>query len=328
MTYENAKIKAEELYKKDGEHRESFLGGHFISTFKDCPRSFYFKYIMRLSSQREHSFFILGSALHGGIELFFRGHPQEVCEAYAEVYIEHNILVYKDEERMLKDRHKAPLMIRQWFVEYVRSGIEDRYDFIEAEVEHMISLPNGYPMTVRLDRLMFDKELARYVIFDIKTTSRSLATPINGLKLGDQALMYLYAVKQVYGSDPAGLVADVIYHRDLVGGPKIECTRSQPLTFSPYAFIQWEMNTIAWLSEISQKVKAFKLGTWPEEVLFPRKGGYGCGNCPFNDICRRKINVDELPSGFVRDTWSGGTEAMVLLQSDRYDDRMLYKEGE
>lgn len=326
MTPKEALTRAEELYQRDGEHRESFLGGHFMSTYKDCPRAFFFKYLMRLASAQEHSFFILGSALHGGIELFYRGEPQEVCEAYAALYIEKNIMVYKDHEAMIKDKEKAPLMITSWFEEYVHSGIEERYDFVEAEVEHMISLPNGYPQTVRLDRLMYDKELARYVVFDIKTTSRSLATPIKGMQLGDQALMYLYAVRQVYGSEPAGLITDVIYHRTLAAGPRVECTRGPLITFSPYAFLQWEMNSVAWLSEISQKVKAFKTGTWPEEVLFPRKGGYGCTNCPFNDICRRKIAVDELPSGFKRDTWSGSAEAMTLLQSEKYDERLFYKE--
>ena len=108
----------------------------------------------------------------------------------------------------------------------------------------------------------------------------------------------------------------------------MECTRGPLLTFAPYAVLQWEMNTVAWLSEISQKVKAFKEGIYPEEVLFQRKGGYGCKNCPFVDICRRKVQPGEVPPGFITDSWSGTDEAMTLLQSDKYADRMFYKQEE
>lgn len=320
------KADALDIYKIDGEHRESFLGGHFISTYKDCPRQFWFKYINRLTKNTSKAHFILGSAVHGGIEQWYRMKDEDIAMAYAWVYINENRKTYDDDERWLKDLEKAPKMVEAWLEAWILSGKEKDLKFIEAEIEHTINLPNGFPLTVRLDRLMYDENLNRYVIYDVKTTSRSVGTPISGMELGDQGLMYNYAVKQVYGETPAGLVVDVLYHRSLASGPSINVARSGLIDFADYAYLQWELNTISWLSEISQKTKTLMAGTYPEEILFPRKGGYSCMNCPFNDICRRKVIKGDIPPGFERDNWSGLDEALKVLKSDDFDKRMILKE--
>ena len=44
------------------EHRESFMGGHFLSVYVECPWKFYFRYILGLMPIENQRFFIRGQA--------------------------------------------------------------------------------------------------------------------------------------------------------------------------------------------------------------------------------------------------------------------------
>ena len=318
------------ILSSEEEHRESFLGGHFIETYQKCPWLFFLKYVLGFQANSSKRYFIRGQAIHSAIEYYLTSNQTiddiQITQHIPTIYIDMHMNDYKDEDIYLSDRELVFHMIYEWLYEYLSFNPDiDKYETIEIEKQHIITLENGFPLTVRVDRLVRSKETGRLIVIDTKTTKNSPAKTINSFRLGNQGLMYLYAINQVYNEKPAGVIVDVLVGSALKYSFKAEPFRSSLITYKDYDFVQWEMNIIGVLSEITQKVKTYYEGQLPPEFLFPRNPS-NCSfmGCPYSDICRQPHQPNKLPPGYTRDSWVDEKLLENISTNRSYIERLLY----
>lgn len=321
---------ATEFLKNQPEHRESFLGGHFIETYQKCPWLFFLKYVLGFQSNGSKRYFIRGQALHSGIEYylthFFSQEEISISQYIPLVYLELYKDSYKEDETFYADRELVFRMMKDWLFEYIEMKPDsDNYKTVEVERQHIIPLSNGFPITVRIDRLVRSKQTGRLIVIDTKTTKNNPNQTENSMKLGNQGLSYLWAVEKVYNEKPAGVIVDILVGKQLKYEMKTDCYRSKLITFKRYDFIQWEMNLIGLLSELTQKVRTYYEGQLPPEFLFPRNPA-NCSfmGCPYADICRQPHEPNQLPPGYERDEWIDEGMLKEIATNRSTIEQMLY----
>jgi len=285
-------------------HRESPMGGHFFGVYSECPWKFFLRYVLGFQPTESQRYFIRGQAIHSGIELciddgFDPATGLSTAVGYVDLHADELGVDYED------DRKLVSAMMMEWTNEYATGGAKPdsaRYTELGREVEGVLRLSNGYEISIRFDRVVRCRQTGRILIIDTKTTSRSISSPFRSLTQGVQAISYLLAGTQLYGEAPLGFIADVIVGKHLKAGPSVLVQRSPLITFSKYAGIQYELNMIGLLSEITQKVKTYQSGELPCEMLFPRSTALcSMWNCPFENICRRRPDPAVVPLGFTHD---------------------------
>lgn len=324
MIQTNAEYKkALSLLDKETEHRESFLGMHFINTYQKCPWKFFLKYVLGFMKDTNPRYFIRGQAIHSAIEHFLNGVDIKTVRQMPIAYIHMHKDKYHDDEERNTDVSLVQEGINEWLKE--NSDDLEIYEEIEHETPHVIYLSNGFPITVRLDRLVRSKETGRLYIIDTKTTKNNMSSILKQLRYGYQGIGYMYAVWKIYNEKPAGVIGDILLMKANKYSNRIESFRSPVITYSDYAYIQWEMNIIGLLSEISQKVKAFYNNELPEEVLFSRNPS-DCQfmGCEYESICQRHNTFDVIPEGFYRDPWVDEDKVKELITDRNILDNMLY----
>jgi hypothetical protein len=302
-------------------HRESFLGGHFFSVYNECPRKFFMRYVCGLKAVGGERHFVRGQAIHSGLEYFFTyGKDPEVCLKTAQTYMELN-------RRKLGDAYEDDYdLVSDMLTEWVKNNSE-RYSteqsprVLACEQESMLTLPNGFQLTVRFDRVEEDS-YGRICIIDTKTTGRSFSSAYDGLLHGDQAISYCIAGQQAYGELFRGVIGEVLVGKMLKAGPVSSTHLTPRITYGTYPQQQYMIGMIGLISEITQKVKALRFQMYPAELLFYRKTDR-CSwlGCEYRDICRRNIQPENpLPGGFVRDEWfSDGTLQSFPTPSEMLD---------
>lgn len=298
-----------EILQTDGGHRESFLGGHFIETYQECPWKFFLKYVLGLVEKSSKRYFIRGQSIHSGIEYWLTSNQTQddiyITQYIPYAYMNMHQTEYTDEDMFIGDRELVFKMMYSWLFEYIEiTPDENNYETIEVEKQHIVNLPNGFPLTIRIDRLVRSKQTGRLIVIDTKTTKNNPSQVTNAMTVGNQGLSYLWAIEKVYNEKPAGVIVDIIVGKQLKYDMKVEPYRSKLITFKKYDFLQWEMNIIGVLSEITQKVKTYYEGQLPPEFLFPRNTSK-CSfmGCPYSDICRQPHQPDKLPLNYERDEW-------------------------
>lgn len=325
--YSNDYQQAQQWFNPDTEHRESFLGGHFISLYQECPWKFFLKYILGYIKPTEQRYFVRGQALHSGIEHYLTSSVKnpDITQLIPLAYMN----MHRDEitETFNDDIELVLMMITEWIDQYHTQDPDNLYyEEVECEQQHIITLSNGFPITVRLDRLVRSKTTGRLIVIDTKTTKNNMSNVIQSMTMDNQGLMYLYAVEQIYGEKPAGIIVDIIQGKLLKYRKEANVFRSKLITFSNYAYLQWEMNIIGLLSEIAQKTKTFYDNALPPEFLFPRSANK-CSfmGCEYSDICRRHPSYDKIPPGYSRDPWTDQHKLKDIVLDPSYIDKLLYE---
>jgi len=298
-----------DIHIKRKELRESPLGNHFTETF-NCWRRGYLRYICGLRPVQTEEYFAYGNVIHEAME-FFYNNPEMSSRVHdvLEVVME----FYKDKfpsGSFDSYFRKAVGSMSDWITKYLSYDLSE-FDLVGTEVEITAYLPNGYPKTFRIDRLMRSKKVGKLVAFDTKTTGHSVMTPIKAMNNSEQALSYLWAIRQEFKERPLGFYVDALYARPLKDGTfSIATARSDLITFPDDAMDQYILGQVGLMSEIIQKVKAMK--HYPVDILFYRcPGECQTFSCPFEAICRKKVAVGDLPEGFTLDPW----QAMVPITS-------------
>lgn len=320
---------AEVIYSH-ADQRESFLGGHFISEYTDCPWKFFFKYVLGWSNIQNQVYFTRGQALHIAIESYLTKALTYNEALYFPRYYIMDKSIFNSPQESDQELDLVTAMMKAWLENYGESDPEN-YIEVEHEIEHTIHLSNGFPITVRMDRVVEEKSTKNLLIFDTKTTSQTMERMLQSFRLGTQGQTYMYAFKEIFKKEPAGIILDVIRGRTLMAGPTVEVYRPPLITYDRYKLIQWEMNMIGILSEMTQKVKTYYENPDMAEFLFYRNPGK-CAvfGCPYSDLCLRNVveytinNPHNPPVGFINDPWVEEHNLKDVLIQPEYLSKLFY----
>lgn len=296
-----------------------------LSSFLDCPREFFFKYVLHLKSQAPNLDLTFGSCWHYGMEEAYNilatnpeAKPSELVqtavEAFNKMWAVEGEPHFNAEIAYPKSPARAADMFNAYFhqTDYLPSDM--RVLGVESPVS--ISLDTiggqGLPNYIgKLDLALGNEE--ELLIIDHKTAKFANDITFAGYECSYQTDGYITAGSMYYSKLPS-----IRYSVALCQKTKID--------FSAYDVRRPAHAIDRFISELILHVKRIhqELALYGEErqmgnassrnyiqQSFPRTSGYACTKyfrrCPFFDICHMRNNAmlwkDNPPQGYIIDEW-------------------------
>lgn len=301
---------------------ESEAGLHYWNSFNDCKRFFFFRYVMGWEPQFLEPPLLMGGAFHDGKARWY-----ETGSAKAAVG------EFRDSLRAGADRlhsssdyqriaTRGETLLKLWIEKY---GVDDleRFKILGVEKELEARLPNGFRITVRLDALVQDTE-GRARILESKTGSFSYTLTETNVRVGDQATVQIYAVRQCLPKlNLTGVIPDIAYWNkgQQASEDSIIIKRADYVMRSSDDLRDFELYTQDTLIDIAQRTSAVLEGKYRPIEVFGRNTDW-CFSyhrvCPFLDICRTRagdnLKGTPVPPGFVRTHWKEKNDILDLVK--------------
>ena len=266
----------------------SVAGYHFWSQYSACQRSFYLRFICGLVPKETSPAFAYGIAIHAGVAAFYRA-DEDPKQAFDNALETQGDLY--DEQRA-KGHHALDTYVIQY---------QEDFEYLEIyaiEQEILAHLPDGTPVTARIDRIMRNKLLNHYLIYETKTTSFSAGAAHHQVECQDQATNYIWAARKA-GIPVQAVVPDIIYQRQSV----LKLERFGEIYRTDEEIEDFIEGTMGVRTEINQKTASVTCDN--QFRLFPRNPSKcAFGKCPYEPICRLRLDPTyPAPAGFEPAIW-------------------------
>lgn len=215
---------------------------------------------------------------------------------------------HKDEMKRLF-RKKLDIGFEKWYTEIGENDLKN-LSIILVEKELPLRLPNGYTMTVRVDRILRDPSNNEIFINDTKTTGWSFDGTQSKYMIHDQPRLYIAAVRQNYPEWTEALTGwrtDLIYIKRASrspGGFSCRVGRSDVISFTDAEIEDTLISYAGLTDDIAGKLQATE--TEPLASLFPANYG-NCDAynriCEYHSICPMIDRQEEPPADLELDSW-------------------------
>lgn len=294
------------MTEKKEEMRESPAGRSIMSLYQDCPRKWYFRYVIGWRTTAISDPLAMGSAVHEGQEAFYNNNfNYNKC-------LDRAFEVINDLNPLLKNKVASALHIWNGFTgRFEREKVE----VVLVEEPITIKLPNGFNMTGRLDRLLKDKETGEIFISDTKTTGWDLTKTLRNYTYHDQPKLYYAGFKDTFpelAKECVGWRTDGIYCRERLSkgegtGEFYGHAERSPLVSFLDGQIQDIRNSYAsFIDDMAYKLALLEKEAEPPSLAFP-----GCGShclaynkvCEYYNYCHKVDKNPTMPHNFSKDDW-------------------------
>lgn len=187
-----------------------------MSTYRDCRRKYYFRYILGLVPSQEKASLRLGSAFHKGVELYYQGKDLQACIYGAgQLFQDADTTGWTESDYEEMDKQAAILegMLRGYALR-----LNDREEFQEVIPEREFLNPIINPATGastprfqhagKADGLF--KRDGQWWLREFKTASSIDKGYVDRLKLDTQITSYMEALQADMGITIAGIIYTVV----------------------------------------------------------------------------------------------------------------------
>lgn len=301
-----------------------------VSSYRSCPRSFFFRHVKHWEPVRKSAALIFGGAWHEGMDEIWTKLVEQpdidtielsklALKAFMGKWIEEGFPaldeIGPEEEQMIGFRH--PMTALEMYIEYIdqrRGYITDpRFKLLAVEKPFAVPLDPDDPTLFYVGRL--DKVFQRgrdVYVGEHKTTTAFrkdggfMSTFLDSFSPNSQIDGYTFAAHIEYGDAVTGVMVDAALvhknHHDIFRFIPIERQFSQ--------IEGWLWETHYHIDQIEQNKEAFKQCD-PDASYMPAfpKNTQSCamyGRCPYASVCKMWPNPagKDTPPGFHVNKWS------------------------
>lgn len=260
-----------------------------INTFKQCPRKYYYQYILKLAQKVPSIHLQRGKIVHEALENLFKIDISNMDKEYYEFELKtllQSLFKQKwtEEKKELERIGLTPeqlefyfreslYMINNWFNNFMKilgpkvekEGLTNGFNHVKPKTE-VYFLSEEHQVRGFIDAIHeIDGEVS---LMDYKTSKREKMSPEYKLQLAIYALLY----EEKYGKKPNSVGIDFLRHKqhyldvdqDLVDFAKLECKFIQEQTIS---------------EDVSD---------------YSKKKTFLCNYCDFQEVCFGQKTMDEF----------------------------------
>lgn len=275
-----------------------------LKTFQDCPRKYFYEYVLGWCQETGNIHLVFGEAVHRALEhIYSHGFTVEVVEQAFDLMESYYREEFPDEENDVLRAPKTPAFAKPLLIEYIRQYQQrDTFKVLETEIAGSapihVSGKGQKVLHFRLD-LLIEKDDGIWIM-DHKTSSWMSQRWMDGWLLDFQISFYTHVAYCLFESDAVqGVVINGIETRmptkkQEKAGQMYGCTGETPFQRLPIkktpdmmrAFL-WDANH--WYDWVKMEHDRFAEVTVEQPVMhaFPRNPG-ACtkyGKCLFLDFC-------------------------------------------
>lgn len=272
----------------------------------DCPRKFFFSYVLGWRNSEPNIHLIFGSAWHEAMEhLMNHGYDHDnVLLAYGK-FLE----IYKAEYPMGMDVHaaKTPENALQALGEYARNWRHaDDFETLYTEVAGTVPVDEETVIYWKTDSIIRDKA-GYYWSLEHKTTGRKTKAWLSKWHGKVQAGTYTHVLNVMFGQEN---VKGIKINGAILRKSSNEYIRI-PVRLTKKQMQQWLWEVRHWLAQIEWNFIQLAECKESDDVMnaFPRNGE-SCGKfgCPHPHLCNNMTNPlqrqEKPPLGYAQEFWN------------------------
>jgi len=168
-----------------------------IQCWMDCPKQFYYRYIMKWEPKIEPAPLVFGRLFHDALYLWYTSKSAEECLA-----------VFQAIPKTISDEKRTREHAEVIFKGYIKKYPTEPWTTRSLEVEFALDMPNGAMFTGRIDKII-EWEKSVYVL-DHKTASQLGLTFFRSFRPKFQIDGYCYACRELSGSCAGAVINGIL----------------------------------------------------------------------------------------------------------------------
>jgi CRISPR/Cas system-associated exonuclease Cas4 (RecB family) len=283
-----------------------------LTTYCDCPRKFFYEYVLGWRPDYPNNHLVFGSAWHVAVEHLLRNaYSSESIDEAKLLFLAHyrKDLPPETDELYAPKRPLDALRALDYYVDRFRDDAY-KYEVLHTEIGGSVLIADNAPMWFKIDAMLREHTSGQIVLLDHKTSQRKSSKWSSEWQLSTQILLYLHVLYCLYGTDDVkqAIVRGTFFYK------------AQPPQFDQ-AYLRktndlmqaWATSTNKWYEDLRHDLDVlWRECTTDSTVMeaFPQNPNacnkyYGC---PYLDYCSAWANplrkCDEPPLGFKREYWS------------------------
>lgn len=174
-----------------------------LTCYMECPRKFFFRYILGWAPDYPNNHLVFGSAWHTAMEHLLRESysPDSLLEA------KHLFMAYyrqhfgADTDEIYVPKHPANALnaLDAYFQKYKHEM--HTYKVLFTEIAGLVMVGDNTTMTFKMDAVLQDLEHDKIIGLDHKTSQRKMSNWGDHWTLSGQMLLYLHTLYCLYGEN-------------------------------------------------------------------------------------------------------------------------------
>lgn len=189
-----------------------------LSTFKDCPRKYFFEYILGWRSAFPSNDLVFGTSWHMAVEhLLLKGYGPEALNEAKLVFA----LNYRDSFDQSTDELFEPKNLQgaltglSLYAQRFQSDMT-KYNVLHTEVGIAVLIAPERTLYMKLDAIVEEKKTELISFIDHKTSKRKQSNWDMSWQLSGQMLLYLFTLYCMYPHDKVdkGIVRGAFFYKD------------------------------------------------------------------------------------------------------------------
>jgi len=282
-----------------------------IQNFLDCPRSYFYEYVVGWRPEAPNIHLEFGKAWHMAMEHLILTHgrdgeytPGAIAEAYL-LFLEHYRRFYG--EQMDDTNHpKSPGNAMNALIQYSQEYSNDKFEPLYTEIAGTVPIGDKKVLHFRIDSIIRTADGIRSR--EHKTGSQLSRQWTDGWMLKNQTRTYnhvlycLFPEEEVWGVEING----VIFNKTKIQFSRVPCRQSKDMmrvwfwnVNHWFNMIEWEFERLMECKESDSVMMCFPMNTESCTKYF---------GCKYHDFCRVWANplqrIDEIPVGFKQEYWN------------------------
>jgi len=298
-----------------------------IKCLMECPRKYFYNYVLGWRSAGTNIHLIFGSAWHEALEhLYTKGFEQtQIKEAYHDHFLpSYRSFIDEDDDEIYMPKVPRRAYLALAYYANMRKDLMQDYEVVShngqpmVEIGGTVNLNNDLELSFKMDTIVRNRH--GIVSLEHKTGSSTWNWSLQWY-LSMQVGTYSHVLNCLYPSeDVRGVIVDGTFFKKTKDNPKTDAKdplrhfdfMEVPVYLTPNAMNQWLNTAIYWLEFLKKEFIWLSEDTPSESVMqaFPMNTT-GCSNwfgCPYHDLCRAWSNplqhIEQIPIGFEVDFWN------------------------
>jgi len=270
-----------------------------IQAYQDCPRMFFYEYMLGWRSSYPSNHLVFGSCVHKALEhVIIHGYTVESAMEALEIFNTDYRMVFPESTDELF-WPKTPARFFDILIKYLKDykGDKNQYTVYKTEFGGTISLSDTHRVAFKMDTIFQDNYTGLYVSLEHKTTQANAIHQnyIVQHQMGIQCGTYNHVLNCLFPPDQvAGIVINLLCFKKTKGlkaGVENFILQRFPVNLSNAHMYSWLENTKRWMDLIAADREALANTTDRDDLMvcFP-KNGRSCTNfnrvCTYFDLCQ------------------------------------------
>ena len=264
-----------------------------IQNYQDCPRRFFYEYLLGWRSARPNNHLHFGKAVHMAMEhMIMNGYRVESVMEALQIFNDEYRFAFPEETDAIFTP-KTPGRFFDMLIEYLKTYRDDltKYEVYKTEFGGTVSLGEGYSIAFKMDTILLNRETGKYFSLEHKTKGGNYISDFYYYEhmMGIQCGTYTHVLNCLFPpEDVEGITINCLCFKKTKKSEFI--LKRFPIMLNNAQMNIWLENTKQWINLIRLDLERLSATPIGADVMtaFPCNGR-NCSNyntrCPYLELC-------------------------------------------